>query len=84
MASSAAGMPLTMQSNKPDCLSCCLRGRSAARAGADESMRRAAEQRSLGHVMHAHLVEFLRSLLRAPGMEVSALLPWLHALQLLR
>ncbi len=63
--------------------SCCLTGRSAACAGADESTRRAAEQRSLGHAMHAHLVEFLRSLLRTPGMEVSLLPPRPHAAQLL-
>ena len=67
---------------KPMRQSCCLVGRFAARTGADESTRRAAEQRSLGHAMHAHLVEFLRSLLRAPGMEVSHLPP--HTAQLPR
>ncbi len=39
-------------------------------AGADESMRRSMEQRSLGHVMHTLLVEFLRSFLRTPALEV--------------
>ena len=48
-------------------------GHSAVRVGADESTRRAAEQRSLGHARHAHLVEFLRALLRVPGMEGSLL-----------
>ena len=42
-------------------------------AGADESMRRAMEQRSLGHAMHTLLVEFLRSFLRTPALEVRGL-----------
>jgi len=28
------------------------------------------EQRGLGHAMHTHLVEFLRSFLRTPALEV--------------
>jgi hypothetical protein len=52
--------------------------------GADDSTRRAMEQRSLGHAMHTHLVEFLRAFLRTPGLEVGccdpALLPFLHLL----
>ena len=51
-----------------------LRSDTARRfAGADESTRRAMEQRSLGHAMHTHLVEFLRSFLRTPALEVSGL-----------
>ena len=42
-------------------------------AGADDSTRRAMEQRSLGHAMHTHLVEFLRSFLRTPALEVRGL-----------
>ncbi len=40
--------------------------------GADEGTRRATEQRSLGHAMHTHLVEFLRAFLRTPGLEVGS------------
>ena len=43
-------------------------------AGADDSTRRAMEQRSLGHAMHTHLVEFLRSFLRTTALEVRGLL----------
>lgn len=33
------------------------------------------EQRSLGHAMHTHLVEFLRSFLHAPNLQVGCPLP---------
>ena len=57
--------------------------RALSPPGADESTRRAMEQRSLGHAMHTHLVEFLRAFLRTPGLEVGCCDPELPILHLL-